>query len=158
VSSRGRLDPVDVQVVVAADRDTVWRAFTTAAGWRRFFGVEATIGSRPGEPFEIHFDPEAAAGKRGSEGCTILSLVPDELFSFTWSAPPKFAFMVRRRTWVVVTFEALSPATTRVRLRELGFAELAKSHPEYREGVEQVWAYFAKAWPQVLSALAHRVK
>ena len=84
--------------------------------------------------------------------------VPDELFSFTWSAPPKFEFMRGQRTWVVVTFEALSPATTRVRLRELGFAELANDHPEHREEVEQVRGYFAKAWPQVLSALADHTR
>jgi uncharacterized protein YndB with AHSA1/START domain len=154
----GPLAPVDVQVVVTADRDSVWRTFTTAPGWRDFLGVEATIGSRPGEPFEIRFDPEAQAGRRGSEGCTILSLVPGELFSFTWNAPPKFAFMRGRRTWVVATFEAPSPATTRVRLRQLGFADLAKDYPEHREEVEQVRAYFANAWPQVLSALADRAK
>jgi hypothetical protein len=79
------------------------------------------------------------------------------MISYTWNAPPKFPFARGQHTWVVVTFEALSPATTRVRLRELGFREMAASHPEQRAEVEQVRAYFASAWPRVLAALAARL-
>ena len=148
------LAPVDVQAVVAADRDRVWRAFTTGEGWRDFLGAQATIGTRPGEKFEVFFDPSAPEGRRGSEGCTVLSIVPGELISYTWNAPPKFPFARGEHTWVVVTLESPSPAVTRVRLRELGFRELAERHPEHRAEFEQVRAYFAAAWPRVLSALA----
>jgi uncharacterized protein YndB with AHSA1/START domain len=152
------LAPVDVQAVVAADREKVWRTFTTAEGWRDFLGAQAAIGAQPGEPFEVFFNPQAPEGERGSEGCRVLGIIPGEMISYTWNAPPKFPFARGQHTWVVVTFEALSPATTRVRLRELGFRELVASHPERRAEVEQVRAYFATAWPQVLSALAARLK
>ncbi|MEW6364233.1 MAG: SRPBCC family protein [Acidobacteriota bacterium] len=147
------LAPIDVETVVAADRETVWRTFATSQGWKSFFGVQADIGSQPGEPFEVFFNPEARQGERGSEGCRILSLIPNELLSYTWNAPPESPFVRGLRTWIVVTFETLSPTTTRVRLRHLGFAELAARHADHRAEIESVRAYFANAGPQVLSAL-----
>jgi uncharacterized protein YndB with AHSA1/START domain len=150
------LAPVDVQTVVAADRERVWQTFTTSQGWSEFLSVQATIGSQPGEKFEVIFNTQAPAGERGSEGCKVLSVLPRELVSFSWNAPPKFPFARGQRTWVVVTFEALSPAMTRVRLRQLGFLDLAARHPDHREEIEQVRAYFAGAWPRVLAALASR--
>jgi uncharacterized protein YndB with AHSA1/START domain len=148
------LAPVDVHVVVQADRSSVWRTFATGEGWRSFMGVPATIGSLPGEPFEVSFDPAAPRGERGSEGCKVLALVPREMLAFTWNAPPKFAFARTKRTWVVVTFDALAAGRTRVRLRELGFAELATRYPAHGAEIEQVRAYFAHAWGKVLAALA----
>jgi uncharacterized protein YndB with AHSA1/START domain len=56
------LAPVDVQAVVAADRERVWRTFTTSEGWHDFLGAQANIGARPGEPFEVFFNPQAPRG------------------------------------------------------------------------------------------------
>ncbi|MEW6365102.1 MAG: SRPBCC domain-containing protein [Acidobacteriota bacterium] len=90
-----------------ADRETVWRMFATSQGSKAFC-VQAGMGSLPGEPFEVFFNPEARQGERGSEGCRILSLIPNELLSYTWNAPPEFPFARGLHTWIVVTFESLS--------------------------------------------------
>ncbi len=120
-------------------------------------GVEARVGELPGDPFEVLFNPEAAPGEQGSEGSAVLSVVPREMISFSWNAPPKFAFARTQKTWVVVTLEAMPATGTLVRLRHFGFAELAGRHPEHRREIEDVRAYFANAWPQVLKALAAKV-
>lgn len=147
------LAPVVLEATVAAPRADVWRAWTTSAGWKQFFGAEARIGARPGEPFEILFDPSAPPGERGAEGCTVLSSVPGEMFSFTWNAPPKFARARAERTWVVVELEPLSAGATRVRLSHLGFAEQAAAHAGAEQEWREVRAYFSQAWPRVLGAL-----
>ncbi|MEX2217791.1 MAG: SRPBCC domain-containing protein [Phycisphaerales bacterium] len=149
----GALDPIELEAVVPGTREEVWRAYTTGEGWKKFFGVETRIGGGPGEPFEVYFGASAPMGERGSEGCVILSLVPGEMFSYTWNAPPKFAQARKERTWVVVTFEEVSARATRVRVRHMGFAERAAAHGQSRAEWEQVRAYFANAWPHVLGAL-----
>jgi uncharacterized protein YndB with AHSA1/START domain len=148
------LTPITLDVVVERPRADVWAAFTTGAGWKRFFGVEAEIEHRPGGKFEILFGADAPPGQRGSEGCTVLSFVPQEMFSFTWSAPPKFERARKLHTFVVVTFEAISPSRTRVRLLHQGFAEQAALNPAHKAEWESVRTYFEAAWPKVLGALA----
>jgi uncharacterized protein YndB with AHSA1/START domain len=149
----GPLSPIELEVVVPAARADVWRAYTTSAGWKGFFDVETSIGAAPGEPFEVYFSMAAPEGQRGSEGCAVLSLVPEEMFSYSWNAPPRLAFARGQRSWVVVTFEAVSPTATRVRLRHLGFAELAGKFPGHAKEFEECRGYFVEAWPKVLGAL-----
>jgi uncharacterized protein YndB with AHSA1/START domain len=150
--------PLDLARVIAAPRASVFRAYTTGAGWKDFMGVEARIEPRPGGAFEVYFGPAdtTPAGERGSEGCTVLSLVPGEMFSHTWNAPPKLAFARTQRTWVVVTFEELSPASTRVRLRQMGFDELAREFPEHAGEFAQTREYFRNAWARVLEELGKK--
>jgi uncharacterized protein YndB with AHSA1/START domain len=147
------LSPIHTEVIVNAPREDVWRAYTTAQGWNEFFGSEAKVGALPGEPFEIYFDPSAPAGERGSETCTILSLIPGEMFSYTWNAPPQFAHARPLHTWVVVRFESLSATTTKVTAAHHGFEQRAEANPDHAEEWKQVRAYFAQAWPYVLRYL-----
>lgn len=140
--------------VISAPAKAVYERFSTSSGWKTFFDVEARIDPAPGGRFEIEFDPNAEPGKRGSEGCNVLSVDPGRMFSFTWNAPPKFEFARAKRSWVVVTFEELTPASTRVRLRHLGFAELAGKYPEHADEFVQTRAYFERAWGMVLDQLA----
>ncbi|MBS0190926.1 MAG: SRPBCC domain-containing protein [Planctomycetes bacterium] len=133
---------IDTSVTVAAPRAEVYRRFTTGEGWKQFLGADAAIDLRIGGPWEIYFDP---ATKIGSNGCQVLSYVPDEMVSFSWNAPPKFEQERARRTWVVVTFADAGQGKTAVRLRHLGFTSEG-NWPTVKE-------YFAKAWPNVLKAL-----
>lgn len=152
------LDPIDVSAVVPGARADVYEAYTTSAGWKAFMGVESKIDAppRPGGPFELYFSMQPPEGLRGSEGCTVLSLIPGEMISYTWNAPPTMPKQRAERTWVVVTFEELSGGTTRVRARHMGFAENAAVQKGGATGEEwaQTRAYFASAWPKVLGALA----
>jgi uncharacterized protein YndB with AHSA1/START domain len=147
------LSPIIAEATINATREDVWLAYTTGQGWNDFFGVEARIGSLPGEPFEIYFDPDGPEGKRGSETCTILSLIPGEMFSYTWNAPPNFAHARPRHTWVVIRFESMSPTSTKVTAAHHGFEQRAEANPDHTEEWKQVRAYFAQAWPYVLGYL-----
>jgi uncharacterized protein YndB with AHSA1/START domain len=147
------LAPIVHERVIELPRSEVWKLLATSAGWKQFFEADTRIELRPGGKFEILFDPQAPEGQRGSEGCAVLSFIPDEMLSYTWSAPPKFEHARQRRTWVVVRFDQLAPGRTRVRLDHLGFAEEAAENPSHRAEWEQVRAYFQRAWGKVLDAL-----
>jgi len=151
----GPLAPIEVDALIKAPRADVWKMLSTSEGWKTFFGVNSKIELRPGGPFEIYFSMDPPAGSRGSEGCTVLSLVPGKMLSYTWNAPPKFAHARGggEHTWVVITLEDAGEARTRVHLTHLGFEDLAKRETEQAEEWRQVRAYFANAWPHVLRAL-----
>lgn len=157
VHADGPLDPIVSTALVNAPATEVYRTLTTSAGWKAFLGVESTIEAIPGGRFEISFDSSAPAGSRGSEGCVVQSVLPDRMLSFSWNAPPTYAFARGKRTSVVVVLEPASSARTKVTLTHLGYVELAKAHPDHSAEFEQVRAYFAKAWPRVLSALEAHV-
>lgn len=151
---RGALGPgspaVRREVLVAAPTADVWHSWTTSDGFRTFMQTRARIELRPGGPFEVYFLEDAPAGLRGSEGCRVLSYLPERMLSFTWNAPPTFGELREQHTWVVVE---LSPEGegTRVRLTQLGWGE----GPRW----DELRAYFDRAWGAVLEALrAHHAR
>ncbi len=152
VHTTSPLGVIDVTRVVRAEREEVWKLFTTAAGWNQFFGVKAKIGRVPGDPFEIYFSQNGEA--RGSEGCSIVSTVPGEMISFQWNAPADLPVARANPTWVVVSFASLSPRGTSVRLRHFGFAEQAEAHPAEAKQFEKARAHFATGWKNVMDRLA----
>jgi len=147
------LAPIEAQSVIAAPREEVWKAYTTSAGWKSFVGVESRIEARPGGPFEVYFGANYPEGQRGSEGCTVLSLDPGHMISYSWNAPPTLPHTRAKRTWVVVTFEELAGKSTRVRLKHMGFAERAVEETEHEQEWKDTRMYFVHAWPNVLKAL-----
>lgn len=146
------LAPIIHSVTVNAPRADVWKSISSGEGWKSFLGVENKIELRPGGPFELYFG-STTPGERGSEGCTVLSYVPERMLSFTWNAPPKFAHARAERTWVVISLEDAGPGKTLVRLEQFGFTEQVAAHPDYADQWKQVRAYFQNAWGRVLGAL-----
>jgi lactoylglutathione lyase len=137
---------IDGATVAAA-----FAAFTTQSALARWFGNDARMELRIGGPFEILFLPEGNAA-RGSEGCRVLSWIPDRMLSFTWNAPPTMPHVRNLATWVVVEFEEVDQGV-RVRITHMGWPEHGFSdgaHPEWA----QAWTYFQAAWPAVLKGLA----
>lgn len=127
---------------------TMWQKWTTHQGLLTFFGNDNLIELTPGGAFEIYFLLDNPAGLRGSEGCKVLSFLPNQMFSFSWNAPPHFE-QVRAsayKTWVVVLFEQVEPNQTRVLLTHLGWPQDPLWLPVYQ--------YFNQAWNVVL----HRLK
>jgi uncharacterized protein YndB with AHSA1/START domain len=149
----GATAPIEISTLVAAPAADVFRAWTTSEGVKAFLGVNARVQLALGGPFELEFMAEAPAGQRGSEGCRVLSWLPGRMFSFDWSAPPKFPRARQARTVVVVELVPEGPGTTRVRLTHHGFAEKAAAEADHAEEWKQVRAYFDSAWPNVLRAL-----
>jgi uncharacterized protein YndB with AHSA1/START domain len=126
------------EIEIAAPAAAAYALWTDGAAWQRLMGEpsRANLDLEIGGRYEWLFD-----GKIGSNGCQVLSYIPGRMVSFTWNAPPGQATR-ERRTWVVVETEALSPATTRVRLTHLGFGQGADW--------DQTFAYFDNAWGRVL--------
>jgi len=135
-----------VEATVTAAPAAVWHAWTTNAGIQAFLAPTSNVALAIGGPYEIHFDLDQPVGLRGSEGCKVLSYLPERMLSFSWNAPPAFpALRAGPHTWVVVE---LTPAGTgtRVVLTHLGYGE--------GEDWDALRAYFTRAWGIVMERLA----
>lgn len=138
------------EVVVDAPAAEVWRVWTTGAGAQEFFAPHVRIDLRVGGDFEVFFNTAAPEGERGSEGCHVLSYLPEEMISFEWNFPPKIPALraAGAHTFVVVQLFDAGDGKTRVRLTHLGWQE--------GEDWDKGLAYFDKAWPWVLGNLQKR--
>ena len=139
---------IQKEAAIPAPLREVWHAWTTQEGVCTFFAPDANVELCIGGQYEMLFDPDAPAGSRGSEGCRVLSFLPDRMLSFDWNAPPQYPDVRRERTWVVVELAAGPLATTRVVLTHLGW----KAGDDW----EHVFHYFTRAWDTVLGRLAYR--
>ena len=147
---------IDIDITVKAPLADVWRAWTTNAGAQEFFCSKAEIEPHPGGSYNILFMPDNEPGKRGAEGQKVLSVLPMEMLSFDWGAPPQFAFARAHPGWVVVQFNPVDESHTHVRLVHLGFDHLKATYPHHAEEFDQTRDYFSKAWPYVLGNLKRR--
>jgi uncharacterized protein YndB with AHSA1/START domain/uncharacterized protein YciI len=142
---------INTEAYVPASIADVWEAVSTSAGWTTFLGTPTTLELRPGGKMEVLFVADAPEGQRGSEGCTVLSYLPQRMLSFSWNAPPKFPEVRNgNKTIVVIELFPAGAARTLVRLKHHGWPS-AKETTEQWDGA---FAYFEKAWPNVLKALA----
>jgi uncharacterized protein YndB with AHSA1/START domain/predicted enzyme related to lactoylglutathione lyase len=127
--------------------DSAWSLWSTPKGLKTFFGSDNKIELQPGGAFEIYFLPDNPVGLKGSEGCKVLSFLPERFFSFSWNAPPQFKEVRNSdyKTWVVVQFYKYSETQTQIILTHLGWPEDTLWSP--------VFDYFTNAWDQVLNNL-----
>jgi uncharacterized protein YndB with AHSA1/START domain len=136
------------ETLIPAALDEVWNAWTTTTGVKTFFSSEAKVKLSVGGPYEIYFLLDVPYGSRGSEGCCVLSYLPKEMLSFSWSAPPEFGELREKRTIVVLRFEELEPGKVRVVLSQHGWGR--------GEKWDKLYDYFDKAWAYVLGNLKRR--
>ena len=134
------------EVTVTGTCEHAWKLWSTTDGLRSWFTPNSTIELKVGGKFEILFSMEAPEGMRGSEGCRVLSFLPNEMLSFEWNAPPQLGEMRDLHHFVVVQFDQVTPDSVRVRLSEYGFGA--------GEGWDKVYDYFDKAWGMVLGEFA----
>jgi uncharacterized protein YndB with AHSA1/START domain/uncharacterized protein YciI len=134
------------EAIVKAPREAVWKAWTTTEGVTSFAPPAANIELKVDGKYEWYFGPpDSPLGTRGSEGCRVLSFLPQEMLSFTWNAPPTMPEARQARTRVVVQFADAGRGQTKVTLTHLGWGEL----PMW----DEVYEYFDAAWGRVLTAL-----
>ena len=135
-----------VEETIPGSLDRIWNAWTTTEGITAFFASEAKIELKIGGPFELYFAPDAPESQRGSEGCEILSYLPNEMLSFSWNAPPSIPSLrnAGARTWVVVQFEELDSNHVKIKITQQGFGT--------GEDWEKYYDYFVRAWPNVAEA------
>jgi uncharacterized protein YndB with AHSA1/START domain len=136
------------EVVVPAPVAAVWQSWTTKAGIEAFFAPEAEIDARVGGAFHIHIDPLAKPGMKGADDMRFMALQPMKMLSFDWNAPPHLAEARKQRTFVVVRLFDVDGQSTRVTLNHSGWGEGGEW--------DQAYAYFDKAWGNVLGNLKKR--
>ncbi|MEW6704678.1 MAG: SRPBCC domain-containing protein [Pseudomonadota bacterium] len=139
---------IDKQVDIAATLDEAWAAWTTREGITSFFAPDAKIEPRVGGAFHIHIDPGAEPGMKGADDMRFMALQPKKMISFDWNAPPSLPEARAQRTFVVVRFEPVDAARTRVSLHHTGWGEGGEW--------DKAYAYFDRAWGNVLGNLKKR--
>ena len=139
---------IDKEVVVNATLDQAWDAWTTREGIVSFFAPDAQVEPRVGGAFHIHMDPGGAPGMKGADDMRYMALQPKKMVSFDWNAPPHLTEARAQRTFVVVRFAAVDDKTTRVTLHHTGWGEGGQW--------DQAFAYFDRAWGNVLDNLKKR--
>lgn len=139
---------IDKQVEIAAGLDQAWAAWTTREGIVSFFAPDAEIDARVGGAFHIHIDPLAAPGLKGADDMRFMALQPKKMISFDWNAPPHLPAARAQRSFVVVRFEPVREGVTRVSLHHTGWGDGGEW--------DQAYAYFDRAWGQVLTNLKTR--
>ncbi len=137
------------EITVKGTRENAWQLWSTTDGLRSWFTPNSTIELKVGGKFEILFSMEAPEGYRGSEGCRVLSFLPNEMLSFEWNAPPTLGDMRDLHHFVVVQFDQVTTDSVRVRLSEYGFGA--------GEGWDQVYQYFDRAWGMVMGEFEKRM-
>lgn len=135
------------EALVPAHVSEVWKAWTTAEGIRTFMGQDAKIELRPGGPYEVYFGANGPEGSRGSEGCRVLSYLPERMLSFSWNNPPQFREVRNKKIFVVVELEPQAEQT-RVRVTHGGWPDGGQW--------EETYEYFQPAWEWVLNNLRQR--
>lgn len=139
---------IDKHIDVPATLDQVWEAWTTREGIVSFFAPDARVEARVGGPFQIYMDPGGAPGAKGADDMRFLALQPKKMLSFDWNAPPHLPEARAQRTFVVVRFEPLGDKLTRVSLHHTGWGDGGQW--------DQAYAYFDRAWGNVLANLKKR--
>lgn len=139
---------IDKQIEVPASLDATWAAWTTREGIVSFFAPDAQVDARVGGAFHVYIDPLAAPGMKGADDMRFLAIQPKKMISFDWNAPPHLAQVRTQRTVVIVRFDPVSDGLTRVSLHHTGWGDGGQW--------DQAYAYFDRAWGQVLSNLKQR--
>ena len=143
VAEGHQVRPFTKQVRIEVPVHEVFAAWTDADVFPRAYAPDsselaANIDLAIGGRFEWLWD-----GTTGSNGCQILSYLPDRMLSFSWNAPPSQPESRAHHTWVVVEFDAVSDGATELALTHLGFGP----EPHW----DETRAYFQKAWDHVLA-------
>ncbi len=136
------------EAIVPAPVEAVWQAWTTRDGIVSFFAPDAEIEPRVGGAFHVHMDPLAQPGMKGADEMRFMALQPPSMLSFDWNAPPHLAQARQQRTFVVVRLKDIDGQSTRVTLHHTGWGEGGEW--------DQAYAYFDRAWGNVLGNLKKR--
>jgi len=140
---------VTASVVADVPVGEAWRLWTTQDGIASFFAPAANIELRPQGPFEIFILPDAEPGQRGSEDTIILGYQEERMLSVSWALPPYMEEVRPHHTHLLIRFEQVDEAATRVTLTHSGWGE--------GEAWDAAYAYFETIWPRVLAAMQANV-
>lgn len=139
------------EAVVSAPVAVLWKAWTTNDGLESFFCKKANVDLRVGGDYVLTMTLDAPEGQRGTEGCHILSYIPERMLSFEWNVPPSIPALrsANAHTHVVVEFTPLGGGVSEVRLTQLGWGK--------GKDWDKCYEYFDRAWTNVLQSLQQHV-
>lgn len=132
--------------IINKSKEFLYEKWTTKDGLNSFFSQDNNIEVKPFGKYEIYFTKDSLVKARGSEGCIVLSFIPNKMISFTWNVPPQFKELrdAKGYTWVVIEF-LKADDNTLVRLTNLGYPDDILWDSVYR--------YFDSAWDIVMDRL-----
>jgi uncharacterized protein YndB with AHSA1/START domain len=130
------------EITINAGVSEVWDAWTTVEGIKSFFAPDCEIEMKVGGKYEILFLNNAEKGKRGSEGCIVLGVQENKMFTFTWSAPPELPVAREQRSFVIIRFNEVDEKHTKINLTHIGWGEGGEW--------DEAYDYFKKAWLKVV--------
>ncbi len=142
-----------VDFTVNAPLNQVSQLWTTSAGAKQFFGLDAHVDPRVGGEYTMIFDPEHDPEGRmlGTKGARILRYEPNQFLAFEWKGTPEMPEMnvVPLPTWVEVSFQPLGEKgeKTHLRIAHYGFGT--------GQGWDKAYAFFSgsRGWIWVLNRL-----
>ncbi|HEY2179024.1 MAG TPA: SRPBCC domain-containing protein [Caulobacteraceae bacterium] len=121
-------------IVIAAPVAVLWKSFTDPAEFKRWNSPVAAIDMRVGGALEASYNPKAAIGDPNNIKHKVITFLPERLIVFQNIQAPRElpgaeAF---QRTVIVVQFEPLGPARTKVTLSCTGWGNDPASDRLYR--------------------------
>ena len=135
------------ETVTSRPLTDVWNVWTTNEGVTSFLAPKANIVLEDQGLYELFFDPGAAFGFRGTEGCKILAVNQMKLLSVEWKAPPQFPNVRRHKTRVDIYFER-AEALTKVRVEHSGWS--------WGEEWDEAYEWFDRSWELDLARMQQR--
>lgn len=154
---------IQLTAVVAATPEQVFQLWSTEEGVQRFFAPKARVGTQPGDPYEMIFEPEMDpdGSSFGTRGARLLKSERNRFLAFEWItfvatkdadtgppyAPPEERNVNPLPTWVEIEIQPVSsePVKTEVHLTHYGFKSGGKWDASF--------LYFQKGWARVLERL-----
>lgn len=139
------------EALVSSPVSEIWKAWTTNEGLESFFCKKANVALKVGGPYELAMTLDLPVGQRGTEGCRVLSYLPEKMLSFEWNAPPSIPTLrdANAHTHVVLELTPIGGGVTEVRLTQLGWGE--------GDDWDKCYAYFDSAWSNVLASLQTKI-
>ncbi len=110
--------------------EDVWRAYTTAEGWKAWSAPIAEIDLRAGGTIRSHYTPTAKIGDPGTITLRIVNYLPLKLLTLQAELTGHFEGFTPEdsaRMYSVTTFEKLSENATRVVSYGLGYLDNPKN-------------------------------
>jgi len=129
-------------ILVPAELEAVWQAWTTEDGVRSFFAPAASLDLRINGRYDIYFNPDGLPGERGAENQFILAIEKPLFLSFTWNVPPSMPRLRDQHTVVSIYLESQGPKRTLVTLVHSGWG--------LGESWDEAFEYFEYAWGNVV--------
>lgn len=120
----------DIAVALKLDVSAkeVWNLWTDSKSLERWLTNKAIVEPRVGGAYELFWDPPTP-NDNSTLGCKIIGLEKEKYLAFQWRGPVPFADLMNVEpfpTWVVVTFEILSPTQTLIHFRHSGWGKSAR--------------------------------